>query len=348
MKFRRYVVIVFAVIFWIGVQNSVAQELTTTITASAAELQAAVEYWTPERIRAAEPLPFYDASADPGADLVYEEPLGPAGSVPGGSPGQSPASLIVPEESSDLPDAAGSAVEEDSSDYINYGTPNIFDRTRVNRRSNLSNRYPWIAVGKLFFSNLAGDLFSCTASIISPNNIIVTAGHCVYNRETQTWYANWVWMPGYKNGPQQGTYNWASATVLTAWITSGGRMNDVAVINLEGNPAATTGWLGRSWNQPIVQHHHSFGYPANIARAEYLVQCTAESYPNCGDNNVYAMGCDQTFGASGGPWIRTFRYFLSGAMNYVNGVVSGWDSCTGTEGRSYNGARFTSDNIVVL
>lgn len=348
MKFRKFFVIGFAVIFWIGVQSAAAQELTATITASPEELSAAVEYWTPERTSAAVPLPWYDESADPDAYAVDEEPLGPAGSAPGGLPGQDPASLVS-EESFDSPDAAGFAVEKDSSEYIDFGTPDIFDRTRVNRRYKwLGNRYPWIAIGKLFFQDGAGNNYSCSASMISPNNIIVTAAHCVYDRSTG-WFTNWVWMPAYRNGPQQGSYNWSAATVLTAWQASGGRINDVAVIALSGNPVATTGWLGRSWNQPIVQHHHSFGYPGNIAGGNYLIQCTAESYPNCGDNNVYAMGCDQTYGASGGPWIRTFRYFLSGAMNYVNSVVSGWDGpCTGTFGLSYNGGRFTSNNIVVL
>jgi hypothetical protein len=55
-----------------------------------------------------------------------------------------------------------------------------------------------------------------------------------------------------------------------------------------------------------------------------------------------------TYGSSGGPWVQTFKRYTSGAMNYVNSVVSGYDSCTGTFGKSFNGARFTSNNIVPL
>jgi hypothetical protein len=60
------------------------------------------------------------------------------------------------------------------------------------------------------------------------------------------------------------------------------------------------------------------------------------------------MGCNMTFGSSGGPWVRVLKRYTSGPMNYVNSVVSGVDSCTGTFGASFNGARFTSNNIVPL
>ena len=60
------------------------------------------------------------------------------------------------------------------------------------------------------------------------------------------------------------------------------------------------------------------------------------------------MGCNMTYGSSGGPWLRVYRPHESGANNYVNAVVSGYDACTGTFGQSFNGPRFTTDNIVPL
>ena len=46
-----------------------------------------------------------------------------------------------------------------------------------------------------------------------------------------------------------------------------------------------------------------------------------------------------------GPWIRDYR-----SGNHVDSVVHGYDSttCTGTFGQTFNGARFTSSNIVTL
>jgi V8-like Glu-specific endopeptidase len=195
--------------------------------------------------------------------------------------------------------------------------------------------------------------------VISPNNVIVTAAHCCYDRGTRTWNRNWAFVPAMReNGTTStqrpyGTYPWTAARVLPAWISSGGRQNDVCVINLGSNASGQTvssqvGWLGRSWNQSIIQHHFAFGYPSNISSGLYKYECSAESYANCGSSLVHGMGCNMTFGSSGGPWVRVFKRYTSGAMNYVNSVVSGVDSCTGTVGASFNGARFTSNNIVPL
>jgi hypothetical protein len=52
-----------------------------------------------------------------------------------------------------------------------------------------------------------------------------------------------------------------------------------------------------------------------------------------------------TYGSSGGPWIRDYR-----TGNHVDSVVHGCvsQSCTGTFGKTFNGASFTTNNIVTL
>jgi hypothetical protein len=109
-----------------------------------------------------------------------------------------------------------------------------------------------------------------------------------------------------------------------------------------------TGWLGRSWNYSTIQDHRALGYPGNIGGGQSLELCMSESFsPNSGwgGASVLNMGCSMTFGASGGPWIRSYR-----GGNWVNSVVSGHDgdTCTGTFGESFNGPRFTSSNIVAI
>jgi hypothetical protein len=205
-------------------------------------------------------------------------------------------------------------------------------------------------IGKLFTN--AG---TCTASVVSPNNAIVTAAHCCYNRSTNNWIGGWSFAPAYNNGSTPyGQFNWSSATILTAWINTGSRPTDVCVIRLQNNSANRpvtyyTGWLGRSWNFSSIQDHHALGYPGNIGGGQRLELCTSESFsPSaaCGGATVLNTGCSMTYGASGGPWIRGYR----DGGNWVNSVVSGYDSttCTGTFGQTFNGARFTSSNIVPI
>jgi hypothetical protein len=357
MKTRIILVAVLAIVFCLASQSGFAADRTVVKKASQEEMNFSEAFWTPDKVRAAKPHPWYDEEADlgPKAKLFKNEPVGPPGSAPGARPSKTFGSYIVDEgqaagggESFAAGDSDSGISEEFAEDF---GTKNVFDDTYVNGPSPtiLQTQYPWKAIGKLFFRNLSGGTSSCTASVISPNDIIVTAAHCCYERG-RGFYSNWRFYPAYRNGNAPlGNYGYVRARVLTAWVNTGGRQNDVCVIRLNGDASARTGYLGRSWNYSITQHHRAFGYPGNIGSGNYLIECAAESYANCGSSLVYGMGCSQTYGASGGPWLRGFEMFKSGAYNYVNSVVSGWDgTCTGTFGQSFNGARFTTSNIVTL
>ncbi len=87
---------------------------------------------------------------------------------------------------------------------------------------------------------------------------------------------------------------------------------------------------------------------SNIGGGNKQELCVSESFnpsSSCGGASVLNTGCSMTYGSSGGPWMRGYR-----GGNWVNSVVSGHDgtSCTGSFGKTFNGPRFTSDNIVAL
>lgn len=226
------------------------------------------------------------------------------------------------------------------------GTADVFTQYCENCDGvNLS--HPMKAIGKLFTA--AG---SCSASVVSPNNVIVTAAHCCYNRSAGNWILGWQFAPAYRDGyAPYGLFNWAAATVPNTWISNGDRQSDLCVIRLANDSAGRpvtyyTGWLGRSWNWGTTQVHHALGYPGNIGDGNKQELCVSESFnpsAGCGGAAVLNTGCSMTYGASGGPWIRSYR-----GGNWVNSVVSGYDgtSCTGSFGQTFNGPRFTSDNIV--
>jgi V8-like Glu-specific endopeptidase len=204
------------------------------------------------------------------------------------------------------------------------------------------------AIGKLFTS--AG---TCSASVVSPNNIIVTAAHCCWDRGTKNWIGGWSFAPAYNNGSAPfGVFNYSQARVLNSWINNGDIASDVCVISLANDAHGHgvtyyTGWLGRAWNFSSNQSMHALGYPGNIGGTNKLELCAAESFgqsSGCG-SDVLNMGCSMTYGSSGGPWIMDYR-----TGNHVNSVVHGYvsQSCTGTFGKTFDGARFTSNNIAVL
>ncbi len=336
---------------WIGAvallcfgQSSMFAEEENTVSIKRSEVYSeSVDYWTDEMRSAAEPMPFYDQEADPYYVPTEQEEVGAPGSVPSFVPG------IKNSNSS-------SRESEVAVSNINFGTPDVFDSGFYNKERALWNKFPWNRVGKLFFTSNGGSGY-CSASVIGSNGyansgVIVTAAHCCWDRGTSTWMSDLSFAPAYRNGQMpMGIYPYASVSVLTAWISVGGRHNDVCVISLLPNRKGAVsrhGTLGRSWNYPTDLHHHSYGYPGNQGGGEFLYGCSSESYANCGDSSVLATGCDSTYGSSGGPWIRKHRPFDTGSWNYVNSVVSGYDGCTSTLGLSYNGARFTNSNIVKL
>ncbi|AVR95757.1 trypsin-like serine peptidase [Pseudoduganella armeniaca] len=224
------------------------------------------------------------------------------------------------------------------------GTPDVYTQYQETGNSNTPR-----AIGKLF-SNSG----TCSASVISGNNIIVTAAHCCYNRSSNAWVYGWSFAPAYNSGSAPyGMFPWTSARVPVSWINNGDTASDICLITLGNNTAGRpvtyyTGWLGRSWDWGTVQNHHALGYPGNLGGGQTLQACTSESFgasSTCGGAAILNMGCSMTYGSSGGPWIRQYR-----TGNYVNSVVHGYQSstCTGTFGQTFNGARFTSSNIVPL
>lgn len=205
------------------------------------------------------------------------------------------------------------------------------------------------AVGKLFTS--AG---VCTATVISPANIIVTAASCCWNRASRWWVGGWVFSPAYHRGHWVAPFPWQQAIILNSWITAGDTPSDICLIQLAPNAqgrtvSSYTGWVGRTWNQAGNAVYHVLGYPGYIGNAENLIACVAESFsvatPGCHGDLVLNMGCDMGYGATGAPWFLRYR-----DGNYINGVVHGTEdvTCNSAPFSTFKGARFTSNNIVPL
>jgi V8-like Glu-specific endopeptidase len=333
---------------------------TTTIDRKAVAKEAdqdANKFKTREQRLQAKPLDWNSTIGKPTA------PAAPAEGATQGQPGTSSGGAANPKADSDarrqFPNEWRSAPQPGKRSFLDFldlgpaedrvqltaGSPDIY--TEYNENSPSVNPNAPTAIGKLFTN--AG---TCSASVVSGNNVIVTAAHCCWNRGTNNWIGGWSFAPAYNNGnTPYGTFPWSSATVLNSWINNGDTPSDVCTIKLANNNAGKsvtyyTGWLGRSWNFPSDQEHHALGYPGNLGGGQVLQACTSESFsPSnaCGGTAILNTGCSMTYGSSGGPWVRAYR-----TNNWVNSVVHGYDSqtCTGTFGQTFNGARFTSGNIV--
>ena len=328
--------------------------------------------YTVEEIRNAKPLPWTPAPpADKSKNRGFETLTPGSGGEPQSGPSAKPDAAadldaqlefaeqwrliqqvaelekqgLLPEDTTSA--ISGSSKKAFETGGTGFGTADIYTGYPGNYWTSTWTTYPHRAIGKLLIDGGG----YCTAQVISPKNIIVTAAHCVYNGGS--WNTGWTFVPAERYGSAPyGQFRWTRADVLPGWQSSGNRRNDVALIQLANNSAGRsvtyyTGWLGWRMNYPYIRSLHSFGYASNIS-TQYTSVCAAESfYASSEGTDVLNKGCNMTYGSSGGAWIDLYRPFQSGAMNYVESVVSG-PSTAGAFGQTYVGPRFSSANFGTL
>jgi hypothetical protein len=169
--------------------------------------------------------------------------------------------------------------------------------------------------GRVFWQS-GTSLYSCSASVVISNSsdLIATAGHCVCDSTTQTWYNNnnWVFIPAYSdNNAPYGTWSARSFLIEQAYITYGDFNADVAFVALstlnQQHIQDVVGSQGIGFNQPRLAYIDSFGYPANIDSALSLQSCSGDAQASNYTQNGYVgqgLSCDMGHGCSGGPWLQ--------------------------------------------
>lgn len=295
--------------------------------------------WSRERMLAAQPLPLPTSTGDlpdvtaAGAFAVEESSEGEPVYYSGGQPLKESAELVrkwYPDEWTRIEAGSQEARSEASvgalpslpfiSHYVTnptYGGNLLFDEN------------PWHLMGVLFFEVPGQGDFRCSGGV-AYNRTIWTAGHCVFSPGIG-WHANMVFVPAYQNGSSPfGVFTMYNMATLNPWAYEANYAYDigmVAVGDVNGlSLGETVGWLGAAFNlMPWQLLYNSFGFPSNLDNnGRYLMTCVGDRWlrEDAVGPDPVAIGCDMTFGSSGGPWLVNFYPFRYGAYNYVNGVNS--------------------------
>ena len=194
--------------------------------------------------------------------------------------------------------------------------------TRYEWSYDTNNReYPQRVVGVLFFEDVAGSPFVCSASLVN-KRLLLTAGHCVASGNGQ-WHKNFMWAPGYLNGDRPfGEAFGESVLTFPQWFNSHDFSFDVAFMILTEPRGEELGWLGlTTGGAPDSRNWRQNGYPAAPPYDGSKLAINVSSYGarDCGFGGpcTVAVGSPLTGGSSGGPWINQQQ-----GDNFANGVNS--------------------------
>lgn len=287
----------------------------TDNSTSAAQAQAILDYWTPEQMASAVPLPnpVRDGIVLTARNSTTDD--GEPGLVNGWRPGSG--QYVEQVQTFPRDAAAQSAPQAFATPPTNplNGPYGPFQRWTM---QGSYNPYPRSVHGKLFFT-LSGSNYVCSGTVAGRSTVI-TAGHCI-SSGSGTWATNVLFCPSYyQSGQFPGRGCWSSVSMATSnqWFNSGDPDYDYACIvtantgtqvaNKIGN---NTGWVGRAWNWNDVPEM-TFGYPAGSPFPGNVIQQTAsvDWYDvdfTSGGPASKVIGSDLTGGSSGGGWFLSWR-----------------------------------------
>ena len=200
---------------------------------------------------------------------------------------------------------------------------------------NGNTSYPLSTVGKVFFTNAAGQDLACsgTAVVSSNHSVVDTAGHCLY--WNGGWVRNLIFCPLYENGnTPYGCWAARDLEVPSDWIDA--KPNDfhhdfgMAIVapNSQGDLTDLVGGAGWAYNQPVNQPFYAYGYPAAYPfDGQTRQSCESSSGTDLAawGGTVVSIPCNMTGGSSGGPWFIQIsdNWYLNGHNDFTSSLQPG-------------------------
>jgi len=203
---------------------------------------------------------------------------------------------------------------------------------------------PWLngglvkaTTGKVLFT-LGGIDYVCSGSVVADlrlaESLVLTAGHCTFDDQTDEWATNWMFVPDYEHAQSfdcQSTHYgcWTAAYLVTTTAWAAGDFNDdyaFAVMWPGGLDGGTlledaVGAQAIAFDLAHPRQVSAFGYPhAAPYDGQSLIYCAGtDQRDTWGGSTDFGLKCDMTGGSSGGPWFANFDATTGrGELNSVN------------------------------
>jgi V8-like Glu-specific endopeptidase len=180
--------------------------------------------------------------------------------------------------------------------------------------------------GRVFFTTAQGGNASCSGSAVTSANesVVITAGHCV--KLDGAAHRNWVFVPAFDDG-QRPFGTWVATAMFTTqqWNAREDINFDVAAVvvaPLNGRTLTdVVGGQGVAFNQARQRQMFAFGYPAaDPFDGSELIYCSGRSFNDTVMTTDQGLRCNMTGGSSGGPWFQNFNE--STGLGWLNSVNS--------------------------
>ncbi|MBS9446460.1 trypsin-like serine peptidase [Xylella fastidiosa] len=249
---------------------------------SVAEMEAAENYWTEDRIRAAKPIPIPRISQDELSRIEAETKF--RSSLPSNKKQKS---IVI-----------------EASPYVNEehwdnSLPGMKTTAGVPEEADVNHRPFWNA-GKLYFTDPdSHEDYECTAEFVTSNRVLMTAGHCLMNSNGH-WNTNIVFAPrfrGKERFKKSGTSCKAVPNGLINKYSDYNHSKDYGfIVAYREGP----GWLGLKTNIPY-NNWTAIGYPENYSDGKYLQR--VDGSKGSTDTTVEMKNNPMEHGSSGGAWI---------------------------------------------
>ena len=189
--------------------------------------------------------------------------------------------------------------------------------------------YPWRVNCKLWI--VSNDTtYNGSAILIDPKHVL-TAAHCVYNKDTDEWVDMIEVIPGFDEGNRPyGTAYSVGFLAWTAWVINDDWNWDMAVIELDRPIGALTGWYGYTYNTNdnfyLTNTFRNAAYPAPPPFDRVRLAYRYGPFDSLNANILYEHDTTSFGGMSGGG----VYYTDVSTPRTVHAVVShGYNGCGG-------------------
>lgn len=169
--------------------------------------------------------------------------------------------------------------------------------------------------GKVFFTE-NGVNYVCSGSAVQSTheNLVLSAGHCVHEGYGGGFVTNWIFYPGWNNGPSSlGAWTATQLYTTPGWATSTDFDDDAGFAVVTGNSGTLEDTVGSgvpsiSFDGPsTLDTYSAFGYPASGKyKGQKLIYCEGKVKVAYDGNQTLALPCNMTGGSSGGPWLVNY------------------------------------------